>query len=109
MKKLIIAVLAAGIGLAAYAQRPGVQRTNIKNHPRVNQVNKRIDNQEKRIIEERKEGDLTHKEAREARKDLAAINQEKRQMRKANNGHLTKKDQVILNKQLNENSKKIGN
>ena len=86
MKKLIIAVLAAGIGLAAYAQRPGVQRTNIKNHPRVNQVNKRIDNQEKRIIEERKEGDLTHKEAREARKDLAAINQEKRQMKKLTTG-----------------------
>jgi hypothetical protein len=109
MRKLIIAVLAVGIGLSAFAQRPGVQRTNIKNHPRVNQVNKRINNQEQRIIEERKEGDLTHKEAREVRKDLAAINKEKRQMRKAHNGHLTKKDQVILNKQLNETSKKIGN
>lgn len=108
MKKLIIALLATSLGLATYAQGPGVQKTNIKHHPRVNQVNKRIDNQEKRITKERKEGEITKQEARQDRKNLSTINQEKRDMRKMDNGHLTKKDQKALNQQLNKNSKEIG-
>ena len=109
MKKLFIALLATSIGLITFAQGPGHQKTNIKNHPRVNQVNKRIDNQERRINKEVKEGDLTKKQAHQDRKNLATINQEKKDMRKMDNGHLTKQDQKALNQQLNQNSKKIGN
>jgi len=108
MKKLIIAALAIALSFTTYAQGPGVQRTNIKNHPRVNQVNKRIDNQEKRIKEERKEGEMTKAEAKEARKNISEINMQKKVMRQEHNGHLTKKDQKALNKELNQNSKEIG-
>lgn len=109
MKKLIIALFAVGISLATFAQQgPGPQKTNIKNHPRVNQVNKREDNQEKRIHKEVKEGEITKAEAKQDRKNLSAINQEKKDMRKMDNGHLTKKDQKALNQQLNQNSKEIG-
>jgi Ni/Co efflux regulator RcnB len=109
MKKLIIALFAAGISLATFAQQgPGPQKTNIKNHPRVNQVNKRVDNQERRIHKEVKEGDLNKAQAKKDRKNLSAINQEKRDMRKTDNGHLTKSDKKALNQQLNHNSKKIG-
>jgi len=87
----------------------GVQKTNIKNHPRVNQVDKRINNQEQRITKEKKEGEITKQQARQDRKNLSTINQEKKDMRKMDNGHLTKKDQKALNQQLNQNSKKIGN
>ena len=106
MKKFIIAALAISLGLTTFAQEPVTQAA--KRHPRVHQVNKRIVNQEKRITEERKEGDMTRAEAKEARQNLAEINREKRAMRQAHNGHLTKKDKRELNKKLNENSKEIG-
>ena len=109
MKTLILTTLAISISAITFAQGPGHQPTHLQNHPRVNQVNRRIDNQEKRITEERKEGDLTKSQAQQDRSNLKAINQEKHDMRKEDNGHLTKADQKALNQQLNSNSKKIGN
>ena len=106
MKKFIIAALAISFGLITFAQEP-VTKTAQK-HPRVHQVNKRIVNQEKRITEERKEGEMTKAEAKEARKNISEINMQKKVMRQENNGHLTKKDQKELNKELNKNSKEIG-
>jgi hypothetical protein len=108
MKKFLIASFVFGLSLVAVAQGPGRQRTNIPNHPRVNQVNKRIDNQERRINQEVREGEMSKKEARQDRQNLKEINQEKKAMRKQDNGHLTKDDQKALNQQLNENSKEIG-
>lgn len=108
MKRLLV-LLATGICLASFAQQgPGHQNTHVKNHPRVNQVNKREDNQEKRINEERKDGDITKAQAKQDRKNLKEINQEKKDMRKQDDGHLTKTDQKALNQQLNSNSKEIG-
>ena len=104
----MIALLAVSFGLATYAQDPGTQSTTIKNHPRVNQVNKRIDNQEKRITTEKKQGEITKQQAHQDRKNLTTVNQEKKDMRKMDKGHLTKKDQKVLNQQLNQNSKSIG-
>ena len=109
MKKTVLTIAAFAIASLAFAQGPGHQRTHITHHPRVNQVNKREDNQEKRINTERKEGDLTKSQAHQDRKNLREINQEKRDMRKQDHGHLTKADQKALNQQLNKNSQKIGN
>lgn len=106
MKKFIIAALAISFGLTSFAQGPATQTA--QRHPRVQQVNKRIINQEKRIREERKEGEMTKAEAKEARKNLSEINMQKKVMRQEHNGHLTKKDQKELNKELNKNSKEIG-
>jgi hypothetical protein len=106
MKKFIIAALAISLGLTTFAQEPVNQAA--KRHPRVHQVNKRIVNQQKRIIEERKEGEMTKAEAKEARQNLSEINMQKKVMRQEHNGHLTKKDQKELNKELNKNSKEIG-
>jgi predicted transglutaminase-like cysteine proteinase len=109
MKSILMAAIAIILSATSFAQAgPGHQRTHIANHPRVNKVNKRVDNQEKRITEERKEGDITKAQAKQDRKNLSSINQEKRDMRKMDKGHLTKADQKALNQQLNTNSKKIG-
>lgn len=109
MKKIILTGLAFGFATLSFAQGPGHQRTRIANHPRVDQVNRRTDNQEKRITDERKEGDLSKSQARHDRRNLSRITQEKRDMRKEDNGHLTKADDRVLNRQLNRNSRKIGN
>lgn len=108
MKNLINTLLALSIFSVSFAQGPGHQPTHVQNHPRVNQVNNRIDNQEKRINTERKEGDLTKSQARQDRRNLRTVNQEKHAMRSQDNGHLTKADQKALNQQLNKNSKQIG-
>ena len=109
MKKLTLSIVALAIATLSFAQQgPGQQPTHLGKHPRVNQVNKRIDNQEKRITEERKEGELTKGQAKQDRANLKAINNEKREMRKSDGGHLTKADQNALNQQLNSNSKNIG-
>ena len=109
MEELILGALAFTICSAALAQGPGHQPVHLKNHPRVNQVNRRIDNQEKRITGERKEGDLTKGQAQQDRRNLRTVNQEKHDMRKQDKGHLTKADKSALNQQLNKNSRKIGN
>ena len=105
--KTLFTTMAAFICAFTFAQGPGHQPTHIKDHPKVNQVDKRIDNQEKRITDERKEGDLTKAQAQQERKNLSTINNEKKDMRKMDNGHLTNQDQKALNQQLNQNSKKI--
>ena len=108
MKALIATTLALFIVSASFAQGPGHQPTHLKNHPRVNQVNRREDRQEHRITKERKEGEISHKQAQQDRRNIKAVNQEKHDMRKEDHGHLTKTDQRALNQQLNHNSKKIG-
>jgi hypothetical protein len=107
MKKISLLFLAIGMGLVLFAQGPGKQNTDINGHPRVNQVNQRIDNQEKRINNERKDGDISKQQAKQDRKNLKAINQEKKDMRRTDGGHITKKDQKALNQQLNQNSNNI--
>jgi hypothetical protein len=93
---------------AAMAQAgPGHQPTNIPHHPRVNEVNHRIDNQEKRIHQGVKNGTMTKAQAHKDQEHLKAINKEKHAMREADHGHLTKGDKKLLNHQLNHESKVI--
>ena len=108
MKSLIATTLAMFIISASFAQGPGHQPTHLKNHPRVNQVNRREDHQERRINTERREGKISGVQARQDRRNVRTVNQEKHDMRKEDNGHLTKTDQRSLNQQLNKNSKHIG-
>lgn len=109
MKTIILLAVATTLSVAAFAQTgPGHQPTHLKGHPRVNQVDRRIDRQEHRITDERKEGDLTKVQAVRDRRNLKMMNQEKKDMRRSDNGHLTKADQRALNQQLNKNSRKIG-
>ncbi|TFW07008.1 hypothetical protein E4K72_09460 [Oxalobacteraceae bacterium OM1] len=79
-----------------------------KQHPRREQVNKRLANQNKRIAEERKEGDLTKAQARKLHKEDHQIRQEERDMAAQNGGHITKSEQRVLNQQENAVSKQIG-
>ncbi len=77
------------------------------NHPRVNEVNGREQNQQDRIANGEKNGTLTpgqaaHLENREARTE----NQEKADMA-AHNGHLTKAEQNKLNREQNKTSRQI--
>jgi hypothetical protein len=79
-----------------------------KDHPRREQVNNRLANQNKRIQNQVKEGDLTKGQAAALHKDDHQIRQEERAMASQNGGHITKQEQKTLNQQENAVSSKIG-
>ncbi len=79
-----------------------------KNHPRREQVNERLANQNKRIHQEVKEGDLTKAQAAKLHREDRAIRKEERTMARLNHGHITKAEQKALNQQENQVSKQIG-
>lgn len=79
-----------------------------KEHPRRDQVNDRLQNQNKRIHNEVKEGELTKAQAANLYKQDRQIRQEERDMASQNGGHITKQEQKTLNQQENAVSKEIG-
>ena len=79
-----------------------------KNHPRREQVNNRLANQNKRIKTEVKEGELTKAQAAGLHKEDHQIRQEERDMASQNGSHITKQEQRTLNQQENAVSKQIG-
>ena len=80
-----------------------------KNHPRRALVNQRLANQNRRIRNERKEGEITKAQARNLHREDHAIRQEERDMASQNGGHITKQEQRVLNQQENKVSRQIGN
>lgn len=79
-----------------------------KRHPRRDQVNDRLERQNKRITQERKEGEITKDQAVALRKQDRQIRKEERQMAAQHGGHITKAEQRELNQQENAVSKQIG-
>ena len=79
-----------------------------KNHPRRDQVNERLENQNKRINHEVKEGEISKQQAIALHKQDHQIRQEERDMASQNKGHITKQEQKTLNQQENAVSKEIG-
>jgi hypothetical protein len=76
-------------------------------HPRVNEVDQRLQNQKERIEQGVKNGTMTKQEAQQAwHNDKRIANHERKDMA-ANGGHLTQGEQRHLNKALNKNSNKI--
>jgi len=72
-----------------------------RNHPRRDQVNDRLANQNRRINRELKEGEITKQQANQLHREDHAIRHEERDMAKINGGHITKGEQKVLNRQEN--------
>jgi hypothetical protein len=110
-KSLVVLAVGGLMSLASAAAQsntsgagPGVDDPN---HPRVNQVNQREQNQQDRIANGMKDGQLTPGQAAHLEKGEQRLeNNEKRDMAK-DNGHLTKQDQRQLNREANHMSNKI--
>ena len=79
-----------------------------KNHPRREQVNNRLANQNKRVKNEVKEGEMSKAQAAKLHREDRAIRKEERTMASTNHGHITKAEQKALNQQENQVSKQIG-
>ena len=70
-------------------------------------IRQRKENQQDRIHQGVKSGQLTRGETRHIEKKERALNQEERDMRKMDHGKLTKQDRKTLNHQQNQLSKQI--
>jgi hypothetical protein len=76
-------------------------------HPRVNEVQQRIDNQQSRVDQGISDGQIN---AKQAAHDDAKLAREQNSLNKdeaKNGGHITKAEQNNLNKRLNKGSKQI--
>ena len=99
----LIALL--GISTSSFAAGGGKWACH---HPRRAEVNARLENQDRRIHKERKEGEITKAQAAGLHKEDHQIRQEERDMASQDNGHITKQEQKTLNQQENQVSKQIG-
>lgn len=81
-----------------------------KSHPARTEINGRLANQNRRITQERKEGDITAAQAHALRADDHSIRAQERADAAAdgNHGHLTGAQVKSLNQELNANSGAIG-
>jgi hypothetical protein len=79
-----------------------------KTHPRRAEVNHRLNNQDRRIDSEVREGEMTKAKAERLHREDHHIRKEERAMASEHGGHITKQEQKKLNRQEDAVSKKIG-
>jgi hypothetical protein len=104
--KLLSAVVITA-ALAGVAGTANADTKWQKNHPRREQVNNRLNNQNRRIHQDVKNGTLSKGQAAALHKDDHQVRQEERDMASQNGGHITKGEQKVLNQQENGISRAI--
>jgi hypothetical protein len=104
----VLTVTAVTLSLAGLSATALADTQWQKSHPRREQVNNRLANQNQRIHQEVKQGDLTKAQAAKLHKDDHQIRREERLMASQNGGHITKSEQKVLNRQESAVSKQIG-
>lgn len=71
------------------------------------QINERKADQQQRIAQGVRSGQLTHRETAHLERQEHAINHEERAMRAQDNGRLTRVDRRVIHKQQNAESRRI--
>jgi len=97
------AALLAGSAGTAFADTPWQE-----DHPRREEVNNRLNNLDRRINQEYREGEITRGQSRQLHREDRHIRNEERRMAARHDGHITRADQRILNRQENHLSRQIG-
>ena len=106
--RTVMTVAATTLALAGLATNAMADTQWQKEHPRREQVNNRLANQNKRIHQEVKEGELSKGQAAKLHREDRNIRREERAMASTNHGHITKAEQKAHNQQENQVSKQIG-
>ena len=103
-----VSAVVLGIAFVASASSGAIAGSWAQNHPRREQVNDRLQNQNRRINNELKEGDISQRQANQFHREDRQIRQEERDMAGQNGGHITTLEQKTLNQQENHVSRQIG-
>ncbi len=108
MKKSNMYLNIAGLVCATMlSTRSMAQTAPVPDHPRENEVNQRLDNQQARIDQGLAKGTMTGREAARDEKHDANIAQREAVDESKHNGHITKAEQNRLNRSENRNSRRI--
>jgi hypothetical protein len=97
--------VAALCGFSLGASVAGAQ--TVPDHPRVNEVNQRLDNQQSRINQGLANGTMNDRQAARDEHHDANIAKRESTDEAKHNGHLTKGEQNRLNRSENRNSRRI--
>ena len=104
-----LSIAALTVALSGFATSALADETQWqKDHPRRTEVNGRLGNQNARIHNEVKDGQINKAQAKQLHSEDHAIRTEERTMASTNGGHITKTEQHALNQQENQVSKQIG-
>jgi hypothetical protein len=104
---LTLISLVIGAAMAAGPVMAQTQGNDVPGHPRVNEVNNRLQNQQSRINNGLKNGTMSQKQADHDETRDANIARRESTDEARHDGHLTKQEQHNLNKSENRNSRDI--
>ena len=102
MKQVIISIMSGALLI-------GTPTMSFAQDAKEGKIKERKENQQKRIAQGVKSGQLTPHETARIENNESKINKEVRQDRKANGGNLTNKEKAQVNRQQNRVSKEIDN
>lgn len=108
MNRRILALAAAAVAAVSFSTGALAETQWQKDHPRRTEVNSRLANQDRRIHNEVKDGQINRQQAAALHHEDHQIRQEERDMASQDHGHITRADQAALNQQENGVSHQIG-
>ena len=105
LKTTVLALAGASLLAGATAANAGAWQNH---HPRRAEVNGRLANQNRRINQERRDGQITRAQARDLHAEDRGIRAQERFDASRDGGHITKGEQRQLNQDENAVSRQIG-
>ncbi|CAD6559046.1 hypothetical protein LMG27952_06775 [Paraburkholderia hiiakae] len=108
MHNVAYKIAAAAVLAFSFVGTASAQTNWDATHPRRAEVNHRLANQDRRIHQEVREGEMSRAEAARLHRDDHQIRQEERDMARQNGSHITRREDYVLNQQENHVSRQIG-
>ncbi|HEY5107390.1 MAG TPA: hypothetical protein VII73_11570 [Caulobacteraceae bacterium] len=106
-RKILIGVMSLALAAGA-AATASAQSTWDQTHPRRDEVNQRLQNQNHRIATERREGELTGRQAHRLHTADRRLRMHERHFAARHNGHISRAMQARLSHRENQVSRNIG-
>src|SRR5579863_877409 len=106
--RTVLTAVAATVSLACFAVPAMADTPWQAHHPRREEVNNRLGNQNSRIHQEVREGEMSHAKAARLHAADHRIRMQERRDAARNGGHITKREQARLNRRESHVSRRIG-
>ena len=106
--RTVLTAVAATVSLACLAAPAMADTPWQAHHPRREQVNNRLENQNDRIHREVEEGEMSHAKAARLHRADHRIRMQERRMAARNGGHISRGEQARINREENHVSRRIG-
>lgn len=106
--RTVLTAVAATVSMACLIAPAMADTPWQAHHPRREQVNNRLANQNARIHQEVREGEMSHAKAARLHRADHRIRMQERRVAARQGGHITRRQQARLNRRENRVSRRIG-